>query len=233
MKQSSSSSSKIAAEMFYHQGSWALAYLVIVFLIHLVIGITNSSAGQEGFFSITYSSTKGFMLVIGIISAFGFLSYYVRNGFTRKDFFTGAALAALLLSLAFPVVVGPISMLLRALNGMGEDSTVLQQFGGSWLIALASYGIQIFVFYLVGWMIGSAFYKYNWIYGLGFIAIGIVLIGILDVLWQFELASLWENFLPPVSLDVSLPVSFAGSAGFIILGLTLIRLLTRRVTIKL
>lgn len=88
MKQPTSAASRIMMEMFWHQGSWAIGYLVIVFLLNLALGITGSSSNiaQDDFFSIIYRSTKGFMLVIGIISSFGFLSFYVRHGFTRRDF---------------------------------------------------------------------------------------------------------------------------------------------------
>lgn len=236
MKQPTSAASRIMMEMFWHQGSWAIGYLVIVFLLNLALGITGSSSniGQDDFFSIIYRSTKGFMLVIGIISSFGFLSFYVRHGFTRRDFFKGAALAALLLSIAFPLVVGPVSLLLSAMNFSDTgNSPVLQAFEHNWFLALASFGIQIFVYYLMGWMIGSGFYRHDWIRGLGFIAIAIVLVGFMDALWQFELASLWDRWMPAFTLDVPLYVSLAGSAVIMLLGLVLIRLLTRKVTIKL
>ncbi len=205
-------------------------------LLNIALGITGSSSniGQDDFFSIIYRSTKGFMLVIGIIFSFGFLSFYVRHGFTRKDFFKGAALAALLLSIAFPLVIGPVSLLLSAINltDIG-NSPVLQVFEHNWFLALASFGIQIFVYYLMGWMIGSGFYRYDWIRGLGIIAVAIVLVSFMDALWQFELASLWDRWLPAFSLDVPLYASLAGSVVIMALGLVLIRLLTRKVTIKL
>ncbi|MBU5349477.1 Tat pathway signal protein [Paenibacillus lautus] len=242
MKKASSAVTRVSTDMFIHQGSWALGFLFIVLLINIGVGIgtsigVNVRAGiaEEDFFSITYRSTKGFMLVIGIISAYGFLSYYVRNGITRRDFFKGAALAAVYLSLAFPVVVGLVHWIIGMVTSHDASSTLLlQKFDNNWLLILVSYGVQIFIYYLMGWMIGSGFYRFGWIRGLGWIALALVLIGFMDALWQFELASLWEQWLPVTTdFSVTLPVSLAGSLIVILIALILIRLITRRVTIKM
>ncbi|MGE7826005.1 hypothetical protein [Paenibacillus sp. NPDC093718] len=83
-------------------------------------------------------------------------------------------------------------------------------------------------------MIGSGFYRFGWIRGLGWIALALVLIGFMDALWQFELASIWEQWLPVTTdFSVTLPVSLAGSLIVILIALILIRLITRRVTIKM
>lgn len=99
MKKTSSAVTRVSTDMFIQQGSWSMGFLFVVLLIYIGVGIGTSMGvnvregiAEEDFFSITYRSTKGFMLVIGIISAYGFLSYYVRNGITRRDFFKGAAL---------------------------------------------------------------------------------------------------------------------------------------------
>ncbi|SEL68894.1 hypothetical protein SAMN04488688_105165 [Paenibacillus sp. cl141a] len=242
MKKTSSPISKVSTEMFIQQGSWALGFLTIVLLIYIGAGIVNiigfnirEEMSDEDFFSIAYRSTKGFMLVVGIISAYGFLSYYVRHGITRRDFFSGSALAAVYLSLAFPVATALIQWIVLLFASQDEGSTrLLQAFDNSWLLMLVSYGIQIFIFYLMGWMIGSGFYRFGWIRGLGWIAVALVLIGFMDALWQFELASIWEQWLPVTTdFSVTLPVSLAGSLAVILIALILIRLITRRVTIKM
>ncbi|MBT2762842.1 Tat pathway signal protein [Paenibacillus sp. ISL-20] len=242
MKKTSSAVTRVSTDMFIQQGSWALGFLFIVLLIYIGAGV-GSSIGvnvregmtEEGFFSLTYRSTKGFMLVIGIISAYGFLSYYVRHGVTRRDFFTGAAVAAVYLSLAFPVVVGLVNWIIGMVTSHDAGSTsLLPEFDNNWLLTLVSYGVQIFTYYLMGWMIGSGFYRFGWIRGLGWIAVALVLIGFMDALWQFELASIWELWLPvTTAFSVTLPVSLAGSVAVILITLILIRLITRRVTIKM
>ncbi|MGG3283102.1 Tat pathway signal protein [Paenibacillus solani] len=242
MKQKSSAVTKVSTELFLKQGSWALGFLAIIMLIYVGLGIginigVNVREGvvEEDFFTIAYRSTKGFMLVIGIISAYGFLSYYVRNGITRRDFFNGSTLAALYLSLAFPVVMPLIHWIVSMFASQDAGNTrLLQEFDNSWLLTLASYSVQIFIYYLMGWMIGSGFYRFGWIRGLGWIAIALVLIGFMDALWQFELASIWEEWVPVTTdFSVTLPVSLAGSLAVILIALTLIRLITRRVTIKM
>ncbi|KOR88087.1 Tat pathway signal protein [Paenibacillus solani] len=242
MKQKSSAITKVSTELFVKQGSWALGFLGIILLIYVGLGIginigVNVREGvlEEDFFTIAYRSTKGFMLVIGIISAYGFLSYYVRHGITRRDFFNGSTLAALYLSLAFPVAMPLIHWIISMFASQDAGNTrLLQEFNNSWLLTLVSYSVQIFIYYLMGWMIGSGFYRFGWIRGLGWIAAALVLIGFMDALWQFELASIWEEWVPVTTdFSVTLPVSLAGSLAVILIALTLIRLITRRVTIKM
>ncbi|ANA81295.1 hypothetical protein PVOR_09030 [Paenibacillus vortex V453] len=242
MNKTSSAVTKVARDMFVQQGSWALGFLSIVLLIYFGVGIGTSIGvnvregfAEEDFFSIAYRSTKGFMLVIGIISAYSFLSYYVRHGITRKEFFNGAALAAVYLSLAFPVVTALIQQIALMFASQDAGSTsLLQTFDNSWLLTLVSFGVQILIYYLMGWMIGSGFYRFGWIRGLGMIAVALVLISFMDALWQFELSSIWEQWLPVTTdLSVTLPVSLIGSLVVILITLILIRLITRRVTIKM
>lgn len=233
MKKSSSAVSKISMEMFIHQGSWALGILFVIFVINIILGIASDGV-REDYFSIAYRFTKGFMVVAGIISCSGFLSYYVRNGLTRREFFNGAVLAAIFLSLAIPLIAGAVNLVLGMLSFWGNASTpLLLNFNNNWFLVLASYSIQIFIYYLMGWMIGAGVYRYDWIPGIGFVAVAFILVSFMDVLWQFELASLWERWLPMASVTVPLPISLAGSLAVIAAALVLIRLLTRRVPIKL
>ncbi|XID90650.1 Tat pathway signal protein [Paenibacillaceae bacterium WGS1546] len=227
----SSAAAKISMEMFYHQGTWALGYFVVFLAIYMIGSFVGGFT--EDLFSVAYRSTNGFMLVIGIISSFGFLSYYVKNGITRKAFFRGAASAACLLSLALTLAVAVVSLVLEQLNlWISSESPILAFFDGNWTVALASYAIQIFFYYLAGWLIGTGFYRYDWIRGLGFIAAAIALIGVMDVLWTFELASLWGR-LSLESVEITLPASFAGSLVLIAAALAAIRLSTRNIAIKL
>ena len=85
-EKTSSAVTRVSTDMFIHQGAgpWDFYLLSLIYIgvgIGTSIGV-NVRAGiaEEDYFSITYRSTKGFMLVIGIISAYGFLSYYVETG---------------------------------------------------------------------------------------------------------------------------------------------------------
>ena len=116
---------------------------------------------------------------------------------------------------------------------MMPAKTLMQKFDNNWSLILVSYGVQIFIYYLMGWMIGSGFYRFDWIRGLGWIALALVLIAFMDALWQFELASIWEQW-SPVTTDFSVtsPVS-CRLLIVILIALILIRLITRRVTIEM
>ena len=63
----------------------------------------------------------------------------------------------------------------------------------------------------MGWMIGSGFYRFDWIRGLGWIALALVLIAFMDALWQFEAGFHMGTVAPVDRLFRYAPVSLAGS----------------------
>jgi hypothetical protein len=83
---------KVAIDMFFVQGIWASGFLGIMLLIQIVksvLFIFNDNNGVNTYYDATFIASNIFMLVIGIISAVGFIPHYVSNGVTRKDYFKG------------------------------------------------------------------------------------------------------------------------------------------------
>src|SRR5690625_6438150 len=87
--------------MFLEQMKWSLWFIVFVLVSYIVvIAISiNTGSNSSDFFGFSYGSTKVYMLVIGIISASAFLTFYVKHGVTRKDYFIGSILAIIFLSI--------------------------------------------------------------------------------------------------------------------------------------
>jgi len=100
------------------------------------------------------------------------------------------------------------------------------------VLSLALFSLHIFVFYMIGWMIGAAFYRLKVYGGLVIILIGLVLLLIKDSMIRVMLdLSLFQNFsvLGIVPKSLTLPVILA----VVLVTIVLIRLLTHRAPIKI
>lgn len=102
----------------------------------------------------------------------------------------------------------------------------------NWVLAIAIVSINIFIYYLIGWLISATFYKLGTIPGLGLIVVGAAILVLKDTLLRLTLE------LPiPKQLEFLeiLPKSIAAITALvlIVINLGLIRSLTKNVTIKL
>lgn len=100
------------------------------------------------------------------------------------------------------------------------------------VLSLALFSLHIFVFYIIGWMIGAAFYRLRVIGGLIFIAIGLALILLKDSMIRlvFDIP-LFQNLtaLENIPENLALPFVFI----IVLVSIILIRILTKRVPIKI
>ena len=254
--------SKVAVDLFREQMKWSLwflSFLVFAHIVHQVIVLNFGEAGDSvgDFLTFSYGSSKVYMLVIGIVSAFSFLARYVNRGITRKDFYKGAVLAVIGLSFAIAFLatlfkgieylimdVTKLSHLIDYSSGSNfgdstiyfpvgiTDSTHLD-FSGNWFLALFLYSINILTYYLIGWLIGAGYYRFGWIIGFGFIALSLLLVTTLGFLWEGELGDPIAKWLSIDAVSFPLSISIVGNILLIGIALWLIRLLTRRVAIKI
>lgn len=100
------------------------------------------------------------------------------------------------------------------------------------ILSLALFSLHIFVFYIIGWMIGAAFYRLSVIGGLIFIAIGLALILLKDSMIRLILdIPLFQNWivLENIPENLALPFVFI----IILVSIMLIRILTKRAPIKI
>ncbi len=122
-------------------------------------------------------------------------------------------------------------------NFIGEiiQSIILTPFinpDKSLILSLALFTLHIFMFYIIGWLIGTAFYRLRVIGGLLFIAISILLIFIKDSMIRIVMdIPLFQNFtmLAVVPDSLALPLSL----GVVLISIMLVYLLTNRAPIKI
>ena len=213
----------------------------------------------NNYFSIVYVAAHIFMLVIGIISVYGFLPHYVGNGVSRRDYFKGATLSTIALSITIPVIASIISVLERLFinltnlypvdsnpfisQGIAEESGLIVDIVKSvvippfvdlhdnWLLAILIFSLNLLTYFVVGWFIGTSFYRFNILIGIGACLLSVAILTAADGLLRAALElPVYEVF---ASLSLSLPTSIL--ASLILLGIVLwfIRQMTKKVSIKM
>ncbi|MFA1819203.1 hypothetical protein ACDX78_03185 [Virgibacillus oceani] len=102
----------------------------------------------------------------------------------------------------------------------------------NWMLAIVVFASNIFIFYLLGWLISAGFYRGGTIIGLGFIVIAIAINTLKDTLLRIALDlpfSARFSALEPFSSWIAI----AGILLLILLSVWFIRLLTKKVTIDI
>lgn len=255
--------SKVAIDMFFQHFKWTIGFFMFLFIAHVVkIGFAYYNDDfTSDFLLFSNVSSRIYMLVIGIISAYGFLTFYVNHGITRKDYFRGSAIASLGLAFVIALIIIIITSIeffiidtfhLPAVLENAATSTVdisgdpiMTQIlvllldptyvltGKGWLMAFVVSGITMFIFYLIGWLIGVGYYRYGWIIGFSFIAIAIISACTLTLFWAEGLDDHLSNWLPFASINLPFYGSIIGSVILASILLWLIRFITKNVTIKM
>lgn len=251
---------KVASDMFFVQGMWAAGFLGVMLIVQIIKIVTATFSDHEvnAFFDATFIAANIFMLVIGIISAIGFIPHYVGNGVTRKDYFKGAILGTIGLSIAIPIVSAIVtslfSLILNLLNlrinivsfennvndpdgniiGHLVTSVIFSphiELSSSWLLAILIFALNIFTYYCAGWLIGSAFSRWGVIGGLLSIVIGFIVIQAEDILLSASLGLNVPSFLE--DFEIPIVLSMVGIILVITICLWLIRQLTKRIIVKI
>ncbi|MDQ0268637.1 hypothetical protein [Cytobacillus purgationiresistens] len=249
---------KVTTDMFWMQFFWALSFLGVMLLIH-VIKIIASMFNEDDvstFFALSSIASNIFMLVIGIISSFGFIKYYVGHGITRKDYFYGAAAASVGLSIILPMISALITYMVSFIINFANLSIVWEAYknenidhGGNIIVdivqsivltpiielqsnpilALFIFSVSILTYYIVGWLIGATFYRFGTIAGIGSIVLGILVIYIEEILMNSGLGFAIYHY------TYNLPLYLSVLVLLVILGIVLwiIRQVTKRVAIKI
>lgn len=251
---------KIANDMFFVQLLWAFKFLGVALAIHIFKIIQGFIQGYEvdSYYNVVFVFSNIFILVVGILSGH-FLPKFVENGVTRKDYFKGTLLSSIGLSAAIPIILICISQLEQlVIKNMGKISfkeldinSILLEIGdirtdivhsiffspfvdpkSNLVLAIAVFTLNLFMYYLVGWLISASFYRFANGIGIGFIVIAFIILTLEDVLLRISLD------LPVSSrfeiLD-SLPLGMIVFCLFVLIFISIwiIRLLTKRVSIKM
>lgn len=225
--------SKIVVDQTALKLIWAAWSVPIILIVYVCLRwfIGDQEFLQYGFFPFIYKPGKIYMLILGIISASAILPYYVKVGVTRKDYFYGEALSTVVFSFLL-ILIGMGIAGLEHLFITPIDGAVLM-IHESWFVSYFVYSLNVIVYFLVGWFIGAGFYRFGVLIGLLNIVISIMVVSILDSLWEFELKGILGKFsIPSVYQDFSIVVSFIGTFLLIGLGLWAVRQTLKRVAIK-
>jgi len=257
---------KVAIDLYIVQMVWTGFFLGITIALHIFQLIGSAMWGDgtnDSFYNSSFISSNIFMLVIGMI-AISFLSHYVENGVTRRDYFKGTLLASVGVSITIPVLSMILSFVERLLLGNllnitysdPDINSVIAEIDGGhigdfiggmvqqiiftpfidladhWVLSLALFSLNIFTYYLLGWLISSAFYHSGVLTGIPMIILGLVFLTIEDTLLRMML-----DF--PLRYHFTLFDSLPSSATLIIIFFIfiftawLIHRFTKRVRIKM
>lgn len=231
---------KIAFDTFYEQFKWSLwfyAILTVAHIIGLYINSRNSGTLDE-FFVFSSNSSSIFMLVCGIIAAYGFMAYYVQQGLSRKDTYFGIVIGAFGLSLAvtlIPLVLNGIELVIAGFTSLplGTDSTTAFDLSSGWLSATVNYLLNVYTYYLIGWLVGVGYYRFGWLIGFGFVAFAIVAFSLNGFFVEDHGLSSLIPLVPNLPLEAAPIVAVVGSVILIAALLVSTRMLTKRIPIKM
>lgn len=220
-----SSALRVAAEMSRFQLTWSAWFISFVILAYALIEIN-----AQNFMTFAFQPSKVFMLVIGIISVSGFLSFYARFGVTRKAYFYGSSLAAVIVAMVLMGGVGVLGSLQYLLFPAPEKASVLGE-NASWLLTGIVYMLNGLVYYLAGNVISAGFYRFGKLGGMLYIVLALGVLLASEAMWDLEL----KDLLNRVVYIGHLPVwgSLLGSLLLAGIALGIIWTTTKRVRIKL
>ncbi|GAQ17883.1 Tat pathway signal protein [Oceanobacillus picturae] len=248
---------KVMKDMFTVQMMWAFGVMGVMLIIGIVrLVLQFQENGQDNFYNSFFVVATFFFFVIGIMATY-FLPHYVGHGVTRKDYYKGASLALIGMAITLPFIVWGISVLTEFvvenvtsfsfkepnMDVSTEDSNFIGDIveflivtpfvepDSNWVLAIGIFSLKILTYYLAGWLISAAFYKFSVIAGLGFIAMSIVLLTVENVL----LRSILSLPIPNRFAFLEMPEGIAIAALLLIpLGMfCLIRVMTKRVSVKM
>lgn len=247
-----------AVELFWVQLSWTLWAAGIMLAVNIVQMIFRSDA--QSYYSMGYVSGNIYMLVIGIIVV-NFMSHYVGYGVTRRHYFVGGLVASLGLSLVIPklvyiinfvqkFVIGNFTSVVLNDNKLEEiaieinddlisaliEANILKPFiqpDENLIFSLAIFSLNLFVFYIIGWMIGIAFYRLGVIGGLFSIVLSLALITMKDTMLRVVLdVPLAISQLSSLA-DVASPLAWLLIVAVICVTIGIVYALTRKAPIRI
>lgn len=229
---------KVALDMSLVQSVWVGWFIGIVFIIYITINLLSGNVEVNGqnldslsFLTFTSSAAKIFMLVIGIISVSGFLTFYVQQGVTRRDYFYGSAISSV--AIAVGLMAG--AWIVTFIEGFINPEIVNPTFLGSetsWFFIAIVFCLYIIMYYMAGWVIGAGFYRFG-AGGLLYILLALIMVGFVETLWELKDRNFLLHFLEFGNGEIPLSVSFLGTFVIIALAMVIVRVTTRKVRIKM
>ena len=101
------------------------------------------------------------------------------------------------------------------------------------VLSIVLNALNLLFFYVIGYFITSGFYRFNWMVGFGYIVMSLGLIALRALLWGSETMELLYNWLPIGEIQLSTVGFMFASIILSVFIMVLIRLTTKRVTIRM
>lgn len=229
----------------------------LVIDIFIIISFIYNEQEIDTFYKM-FSDIMHFLLILLGFNSIEALKDNIENGRTRKDYFAGTLLSIFGISILIPTIVlgisGLMQFILKTISNATFKTTyidyaaenndalgvILNSFMGTayidpannLLLALVVLSLNAVIYILLGWLIGTVFYRFNFKLRLVFIPFVLIYLIVVNTLIKvsFNLPvpsrfSAWEAF--PLGLIIIL-------IGILVLLIILIiRLLTKNITIKI
>lgn len=225
---------KISRDIYIEQLKWSVWFIGIMMAVYIVLGAAHSYfnfGSVSNVFMFSAGSSMIYMFVIGIIAGASFLPQLIKLGVTRKTCFYSMSIAAFYLSVTLPLIF----CLLAFIEGIFSG---LYQFN---VASFVLYVLSLFMMYVLGWIINIGFYRFNWMAGLVFVAFAIFMDYIYVLIWSKSIVALYDfDMLLSETFEI---VTGYSNSSFLISSLqtllltsiilTIIRLLTRNIPIKI
>lgn len=235
---------KVIKDMFIEQLNWSWWFIGINVLIHLGMSYYSLkyNFNISDFSQFISASITIYMLVIGIIAGSSFLKYYTCLGVTRKDYFYGAAFAAIILSFALIIIADIFAIIELSIFNLMNVSIESNIFNGmNWVKPTFFIGLNGLIYYLTGWFINLGYYRFNRRIGLFFIFVSLLIISIHGSVWADHainvpviiIGSTVVEIMKINAVQLSFGVSMAITSLLIIMIIYILRVLTKNISIKL
>ncbi|MDQ0160472.1 hypothetical protein [Alkalibacillus salilacus] len=230
----------VAGGQYVEQMKWALWFIIIggVLVRGTLLVVADrvddqlNEVAEMTLLEFMSEASTVFMLVIGLMSVYVFLTYFGQNGITRWEYFFGTLISSIGLALTLPIafiLLNLVEMLVIPWVPLTIDVATLS-LGSAAMLSL-EYILTLMIHFMLGWFITIGFYRYNWMIGLIFIGVVIYAGMMTEALWDDEKYILFG--LATESSELSLPIVTAIAVGLILILALVNRRLTKDIVIKM
>ncbi|SDO22907.1 hypothetical protein [Alkalicoccus daliensis] len=223
--------------LYFQQLKWLYWFVGIIALIRIgmyfiEIYFPETETPLTSFVEFAYQSNKIFMLVAGLMSVYVFLGMFIEYGKTRKLFFQSSITAFVLVALTLTVLVFLISGLehlirpgLPAVSAINETTMLTYS-----ISAFFTYSFTLMLYYALGMIITSGFYRFGWLRGLGFVAAGLFILLLESIIWETEFAFFGTGLH---QFDVPIPLALLLTLGLTALTSAAVLQIIKKTPVKL
>lgn len=235
---------KIALDTTVEQLKWSIWFVSIMVILHTVASILlrKADSNLNNLFNFSITSIPIYMFVISIIAGVYFMPFYIRQGITRKNYFLGSALGALMLSAILTIIFMVLSVIsgqIFSIFGIHfTEEHVLYSFNVhlvniNWVVLIPIYFLNSLAYYTIGWMISASYYRFGAKIGFCSILFSILSTVLHGMLWDDWLVNWINDRGHNIASNQMFSISILWTLALIAIQLVIIRWLTKKVAIKI